>query len=181
MLLSRDIQMLPMLATIAIAELVGDSLGAGADEQTKMRPATLLLVVTFGFSLFWVQRIALQGGLDIGDFLPALTFSDSGPPWWVVGVGVTLRWLIPALMTVALLTHRQLAPHRVTVLKALTIACTLRLLMVLLTLAVCGQSFWTALRCTGELPFTLLYAVAAALMWVYVEHASPYRASEARG
>jgi len=171
LLLSRDIQMVPMLATIGIAELVGDSLGAPADEDTKARPATLLIIVTFCFSLFWVQRIALQGGLDIGDFLPALTFSDSGPPWSVVAVGVTARWLIPALMTVALLTHRQLEPHRITALKALTIACTLRLLMVLLTLAVCGQSFWTALRCTGELPFTLLYAVAAALMWVYVDRA----------
>ncbi|MBW2457252.1 MAG: alkaline phosphatase family protein [Deltaproteobacteria bacterium] len=167
MLVHREIQMVAVVAALVVAEAVGDALAR--DRRDRPSGSTLLLLVLFVFGLFWVERAAIQGGIDIGHFAPAATFRDPSPPWWAVSVGVNLRWLIPHLLTIAVLLWPARPRYRTVVLGGLVLTFTTRVVLLFLMIGICGESYWTAMRTVGEIAFPLLAAAGIALTWLVVE------------
>jgi hypothetical protein len=163
LLLTREIQIVAVIASLGLAELVAASL------PRELARHTLLLLAIFVFGLFFVQRIAIQGGVDIDDFAPAATFGDTSPPWWVVSVAVTLRWLVPEVLTLGLLLWPAGLALRDALLRGLTVVYAARVTVLVLMIGICGNSFWTAKRCLGDIPFAALAAVAVATLWLVHE------------
>jgi hypothetical protein len=170
-MLALDGEIVPVLATIVLAEMVGDTLCDHPEDPVDIlsanrRRVLVALVATFAFGLIYVQRIAIQGGLDIGTLTPTATFGDPSPPWWIMSVAMTLKWLIPAVLALAMLISPVAAWLRATMVRVLVVLFVARTAVLLVMLGLCGHNFWTGTRCIGELPFALLAAVAAGVLWL---------------
>ena len=165
---SRDLELLAFIPSLGIAELLARQRRLSPEPGPKGVPQ-LLLLVGIVFGLLYVQRIGLQGAIDIGAMdWGAGGFRDPHVPAWLVGTAIGYKYVIAELLVVAMITGALERTARERFLKALTVTYLARSVVLLAMLFVCGSSFWTALRVLGDLPFGLTGAAAATLVWIAV-------------
>ncbi|MCS6901873.1 MAG: hypothetical protein RMJ98_19830, partial [Myxococcales bacterium] len=178
--LARDFEPLAVAATVLLADLLGGALArwcARGVSVTTLPQQALLAAVSF--SLLFVQRVAIQGTLDIeGMDWGCAAFGEVAVSTPVVGVALGLKYALAAWVVMgAFLAH--LGPKvSVTLWQGAVALWTVRTVVLLATLLFAGTSFWTGLRTLGDLPFALLYAACSALGWLWIELVHAQRASE---
>jgi hypothetical protein len=163
---SRDLEFLAFIPALGLAELLA------ADKRLAPEPGVrglpqLLVSISVVFALLYVQRVGLQGSLDIGAMdWGAGGFRDPHVPAWLVGTAIGYKYVIAELLVMAVIAGAMAGPARERFLAGLTVTYVARNAALLAMLFVCGSSFWTALRVLGDLPFGLTGAAAAALTWL---------------
>jgi hypothetical protein len=169
--LSRDFEPIAVAATVLLADLLGAALdrwrARGVSVATLPQQALLAAV---GFGLLFLQRVAIQGALDIdGMDWGCAAFGDVSVSMPVVGVAIGLKYALAAWLAMAVFSAR-LGPEVSAALWRGAVALwSVRAVVLLATLLFAGTSFWTGLRTLGDLPFALLYAACSALGWLWVE------------
>ena len=160
---SRDFEVLPVAAGAGLALLIGERL-AEVPRPAWTRGRWLLSVGVL-FVLMFLVRLGMSAGLDVlGLDFAAGAFGDKHvSAKWITFALIWKYLLVAALLMFAMLRGvPQWVAERCVV--ALIVACVCRA-AVLLGMMQCAQgSFWTALRVISDLPFALLFAVAAALV-----------------
>lgn len=163
---SRDFEFLAVIPSLGVAELLARRAREHFFADALGLPE-LLLWVSVVFSLLYVQRIGVQGSLDIGAMdWGAGGFRDPNVPAWLVGSALTYKYLIAELLVVAVFVRAFSSSMRERFLKAVVITYLARTAMLIGMLFVCGSSFWTALRVLGDMPFAPMGAFAAGLTWL---------------
>jgi hypothetical protein len=180
---SRNHEIPGLVVTIAIAQAVGEALAQGRREQPARHGLTqTLLLAAFAFGLIYVQRVAIQGGLDFGgmDF-GAAGFGDPHVPAWLVGSALGWKYALAAALALGALFARLDPTERERLASALVAVYLGRTAIMVLMLFICGSSFWTALRVLGDIPFALLGTSLAALLWLAVRWFGRREAGEVEG
>jgi hypothetical protein len=160
---ARDFEVLPLAAGTGVALLLGERL-AGVPSAAWTRGRWLLSAGIL-FVLMFLVRLGMSAGLDVlGLDFTAGAFGDKHvSATWIT---LALLWkylLVAVLLMLGLLrgVPRWVAERCVV---ALVVVGVCRA-AVLVGMMQCAQgSFWTAMRVLSDLPFALLFAVAAALV-----------------
>lgn len=178
---SRDFEVLPVAAGAGIALLLGQRLtDVPVAAWTRGR---WLLSAGVLFVLMFLVRLGMSAGLDVlGLDFAAGAFGDKHvSAAWITFALIWKYVLVAALLMLALLRGvPQWVAERCVV--ALIVVCVCRA-AILLGMMQCAQgSFWTAMRVISDLPFALLFAVAATLVlpWAsrrFKEHGAPAHAA----
>lgn len=159
---SRDFELLPACAGLGIALLLGERFaGVPHDGWTRGRWLIALGVL---FCVIFLVRLGISQGLDVLSLdFGAGAFGDRHvPAWWVAFAVIWKYVLVTLLLLFAVL--RGLPPHVAQRTAVALIAIGVTRAAVLLGMMQCSQgSFWTTMRVLSDLPFALLFAVAAAL------------------
>jgi len=165
---------LALLATLAVAELVGAVLArrresSDSDGARESSLASILLLTVFVFSLLYVQRIGIQGALDFTALdWGAAGFGDPHVSAWVVGGALAYKYVLAELLVLGALGSLLAARTRERLFRAAAVAYVARSAMLFVMFLVCSESFWTTLRVVGDLPFALTGALASAIAWAGV-------------
>jgi hypothetical protein len=165
---------LALLATLAVAELVGAVLtrrraSSDADGARESSFASILLLTAFVFSLLYVQRIGIQGALDFTALdWGAAGFGDPHVGAWVVGAALVYKYVLAELLVLGALGSLLAFGTRERLFRAVAVAYVARSGMLFVMFLVCSESFWTTLRVAGDLPFALTGALASAIAWAGV-------------
>ncbi len=166
-LLSRDGELPLVMASLVLADRAGAALTPRASDAQELGAASLALAVLLLFALVFLQRIGVQGSLDLGSMdWGAGGFGDPSVAPVTIGVSLGLKYALAAWLLVGCFLRHLEAPFAGRVLGALTVAFVARGALLLAMLLLAGTSFWTALRVLSELPLALLYALALALAGV---------------
>ncbi|MBI3203080.1 MAG: alkaline phosphatase family protein [Myxococcales bacterium] len=173
---SRDAEILALGASVLLADGVGAAFarhraltqpGGGA-----LEPAQLALITTFVFGLAFVQRIGIQGAIDFGsmDFGVA-GFGDPHVPAWVVGGALGLKYLLGLWLVLGAVSSELGREHTPRVLQTVFLVFLARTVVVSVMFLIAGSSYWTGFRLIGDLPFAMLWVVAAGVAWVVYSRA----------
>jgi hypothetical protein len=169
-----------LVVTVAIAEALATSLGRLASAG-RPRPSVVLLLATFIFGLLFVQRVGIQGGIDLAGLdQTTAVFGDPATPYWVAGTALIGKYALATLLVLGAALSRLEEEARNWLLCALVVVYAVRTFILLVMLVVCGGSFWTAQRVIGDLPFALLGTVTIAVTWC-VFHFRSARRRQAEG
>ncbi|MFO0567794.1 MAG: hypothetical protein U0263_19195 [Polyangiaceae bacterium] len=175
-LVSRDAEILTVVATVIVADGVGAAFARHAvalgRSGARLTPAAILTLSCFVFGLAFVQRIGIQGAIDFGAMDWGVAgFGDPHVPAWIVGGALGLKYALGLWLCFGALFSelgvaraRELLPAVFLMFLARTLALTGMFLT-------CGASFWTGLRVLGDLPIAMLWLVASGLAWTLL--ASP--------
>ncbi|HRI63663.1 MAG TPA: alkaline phosphatase family protein [Polyangium sp.] len=166
---SRDAELPLFVATYVIARYLGDALrGAGAGEG-PIAPSLVLSVVTFLFAWTYVQRVAIQLGLnfDAMDW-GAGGFRQQGVSFWRIAFAVFYKHsLARAFLLAAVLIP--LAPRlRVACIRGILLCEITRTAMLTAMLHVCRHSFWTTIRVIADAPHALSAVIVTAGAYVVI-------------
>ena len=168
---SRDAEIVALVASVLLADGVGAAFARqralAEPAAQRLPPAQLALIATFVFGLTFVQRIGIQGAIDFGsmDFGVA-GFGDPHVPAWVVGGALGLKYLLGLWLVLGALTSELGREHAPRVLQGVFLVFLARAVVVAAMFLVAGSSYWTGFRLIGDLPFALLWMVAAGIAWV---------------
>lgn len=164
---SRNFEVPAVMAFWILADEASRALArASWPEAPQTRLVALLPLVTFGFALAFLQRVAITGNLDIGSLdYRAGGFGDPNVAAWVIAAALVHKYALPLLVTWLLLTRRLKAELSGALALGLVVAQTGRIAVIVLMLFFCGDSYWTALRVLSELPFALLALAVAVVLW----------------
>jgi hypothetical protein len=168
--LARDFEPIAVATTVLLADLLGAALerwrARGVSVATLPQQALLAAV---GFGLLFLQRVAIQGALDIdGMDWGCAAFGDVSVSMPVVGVAIGLKYAVAAWLAMAVFTARLGPEVSAALWRGAVVLWSVRAVVLLATLLFAGTSFWTGLRTLGDLPFALLYAACAALGWLWI-------------
>lgn len=159
---SRDFELLPACAGLGIALLLGERFGGGPrDGWSRGR---WLVAVGVLFCVIFLVRLGISQGLDVLSLdFGAGAFGDRHvPAWWVAFAVIWKYVLVTLLLVFAVVRGMPPAVARATAVALIAVGVTRA--AVLLGMMQCSQgSFWTTMRVMSDLPFALLFAVAAAL------------------
>jgi hypothetical protein len=159
---SRDFEVLPVMAGLGILALLGERFGAVSREGWSRGRWLCALGVLF--CVMFLVRLGMSAGLDALSLdFGAGAFGDKhvSASWITFAVIWKYVLVMIALMLAALRgVPRHIAERTIVALVALSVCRA----AILLGMMQCSQgSFWTAMRVMSDLPFALLFAVAAAL------------------
>lgn len=177
---SRDAELVAVVATLLVADGVGAAfarhrVALGGDPE-RLEPAQLLLVVCFVFGLAFVQRIGIQGALDFGALdWGAAGFGDPHVPAWVVGGALGLKYLLGLWLVLGAFVSELGGALASPVLRAVFLLFLARTVVLSAMFFVAGSSYWTGLRLLGDLPFAMLWLVAAGIAWAALGGAARLR------
>ena len=169
---SRDFECVVFASALVVAGIVSrGSFNMSPRKTTETETGRMgyrWVSITFLFALSYIQWIGLQGGLQLTtmDFA-AGTFGDSHVPHWLTGACLAYKFLIAEVILIAIYTHRVRHDERVRLLSGLIAAHVARGVALLLMLATCGHSYWTAFRVVADLPFALVGLIGLSVMFVY--------------
>jgi hypothetical protein len=156
------------IVAVVLTLLVAEGIGAAARDREPDR-AHLLLLSAAGFGLVFLQRLGIQNELDFGGLdLQAAAFGDPHVSAAVIGVAIGYKYLLAAVLVLAVLVAPLSANFRAQLLPALGVTFVARTALLVLLLFVCGSSYWTGLRVMADVPFPFLGALAALLLWLGV-------------
>jgi hypothetical protein len=169
--ISRDFEIAAVVATLAVADAAGAAFArhreqAGVANQPLGLPQ-LLLAASFLFGLAFVQRVGIQGSLDIGAMDWGVAgFGDPHVPAWVVGGALGLKYVLALLLAVGAFLAE--LPHgaKIQLLRAVYVTFLARAVVLSAMFLVAGASYWTGLRVLGDLPFSWLWSTSIALAWL---------------
>ncbi len=170
-MVSRDQEMFFLIATVVVAEVLGEMIGrltgaASSDRGRQGRPrhAAVVGMVALLFSLGFVQRLGIQLGLDFPHFdWAAGTFGEAGVSVGRIGVAIITKHALARLALLAAFLQPLGSATRADVVRGLLLAELGRMVTLLGMLFVCRSSFWTAFRVMGDLPHAFIGVVVAAL------------------
>lgn len=165
---SRDFELVFVVASLLVAAKVG----AALETEARLEPSTpslahVLLLSIFTFALLYVQRIGIQGDLDLGGMdWGAGAFRDKDVSSVTIGIALTYKYVLGCVLVLG--TLLPCLPGRVAEPLVMTLIgmYVARAMSLLLMLFFCGGSYWTALRVLGDLPFALIGAVCVCLAWL---------------
>jgi hypothetical protein len=164
---ARDFELLPVLACITVASVVGERLAAWqADraEPGRLPAAELLVQSLFVFALAYVLRLGIQDGLDFGGMdWQAGAFADPNVSATVVGVGLVYKYALALWLLLTALGGLLSPWHERALLIAISVCLIVRALALALMFLLAGNSYWTALRVLGDLPTALAMTLGALL------------------
>ncbi len=167
-LVSRDFEWIAFMPALVLSNQVGRAFTTGSGSERTSRDLTqttwTLVLVTFLFALGMLQRIGLQGGLQLitPDF-SAGSFGDDFTPNWLMGACLIYKFVIAQMLLFVVALARLPASRQISVLSGIGAAHLARGVALLLMLFTCGQSYWTAFRVVADLPFALVGTFVAAL------------------
>ena len=168
---SRDAELIALTASVLVADGVGAAFArhrarSGAADAA-LEPGQLALIACFVFGMAFVQRIGIQGALDFGamDFGVA-GFGDPHVPAWVVGGALGLKYLLGLWLVLGAFVSELGSKLAADVLRVAFLAFLARMVVVSAMFLVAGNSYWTGFRLLGDLPFAMLWVVAAGVAWV---------------
>jgi hypothetical protein len=166
-----------LVLTLAVADGVASTLASDVSISQRPRPSLVLLLATFLFGLLFVQRVGIQGGIDLAgiDQVTAV-FGDAQTPYWVAASALVYKYALAAVLVLGAVLGSIGKPLRQAVLRALVVIYLARTVALLVMLVVCGSSFWTAQRVLGDQPFALLGAMCVALTWAVLHDRSTHGA-----
>ena len=159
---SRDFEVLPVTAGLGIVALLGERFGAvSAKGWSRGR---FLCAVGVVFCVMFLVRLGMSAGLDALslDFAAGAFGDKHVSASWITFAVIWKYVLVAVLLMLTALrgVTRDIAERCVVALIALGVCRA----AILLGMMQCSQgSFWTAMRVMSDLPFALLFAVAAAL------------------
>lgn len=162
---SRDIEMPIVAAAIALSSLVArlsPALEASANPGSR-----LLTLLAFWFSLAFVLRLGVGGGIDPTHLdLAAGAFGDKAAP--VAWVGFCIVWknlLAQTAVGLALLSgFSRVSASRLA--RGFAVIGAARAAVLLAMMLAAQGSFWTSMRVIGELPYTMIAVVSAGAIWL---------------
>jgi hypothetical protein len=175
---SRDAEIPLLVTTYVVASIVGRAFAIELerDAPLSVRPSRVLLIVTFLFAWTYIQRIAIQLGLDFVHFdWGAGAFRQPEAPLWRIGAALVYKHgLARAAILFAVLTPLA-AAYRSWVARGLLVVELARVATLVTMLYVSRGSFWTSMRVMGDLPHALCAVVVAAAAYaaVVVREGSP--------
>jgi hypothetical protein len=162
-LVARAHELFFLLATALIADVVGQRVARRCKDE-EPRPALVLAIVGFAFSLAYVQRIGIQSGIDFATIDWSAGSFDSQQVGYVriAGANLTKHGLARAAVLLACLVPLSSA-YRIAVARGLVVVELGRAFVMLSMLMVGRASFWTAINVLSELPHALLGSLLAAV------------------
>lgn len=175
---SRDIEMPTVAAALGLASLVGRR-SAGL-LQRSAGPGRALTLLAFWFSLAFVLRLGVSGGVDPTHLdLAAGAFGDPSVSATWIGFSVIWKNLIVFTLLGALFLSSFEASLASKLARgfAVIFACRAALLLAMMQFA--QGSFWTSMRVIGELPYVMIFFASAGAVWLAstaIRAASPSRA-----
>ncbi|MBK7585503.1 MAG: alkaline phosphatase family protein [Myxococcales bacterium] len=165
---SRDIELLTLGASLLLADGVGAALARhralAGKVESALEPGQLALIACFVFGLTFVQRIGIQGAIDFGAMDWGVAgFGDPHVPAWIVGSALISKYALGLWLVLGAFASQLGAPLSGVVLEVAFLAFLGRTVVLASMFLVAGASFWTGLRVLGDLPFALLWLLAAGL------------------
>jgi hypothetical protein len=163
---SRDFEVISVAGGFGVAALLGERLALLPRERwTRGR---VLLASGLLFCVLFVVRVGVSNGLNpMGMDFAAGAFGDEHVSAAWITVSVLWKYLVVALglMLVFLRGAPRAVAERVVL---LVVAIGLCRAAVLLGMMQCSPgSFWVLMRVLSDLPFALLFAIAAALLLLW--------------
>lgn len=164
---SRDIELPTLAAALGLASLVGRRSAQALGDGEGPRNARLLTLLAFWFTLAFVLRLGLSGGIDPTHLdLSAGSFGDRAvSAGWITFCVIWKNLIAFTLLGAALLASFE--PGAVSQLVrgfAVIFACRAALLLAMMQFS--QGSFWTSMRVVGDLPYTMLFFVSAGAVWL---------------
>ena len=167
-LVSRDSEWIAFIPSLLLADGVSrawvlfDDSGLGADKSRHF--SSTLVLVSFLFALATLQRIGLEGGLQLNtlDFA-AGTFGDAFVPHRVVAACLGYKFVVAQILLLTVGVSKMPAPTQMRVFLGVGAAHLARGVVLLLMLFTCGHSYWTAFRVVADMPFAVIGQVVVIL------------------
>lgn len=162
--LARDFELLPLLACVTLACVVGERFMTQPAVSTEARHphAALLVHSLFAFAVAYALRFGIQDGIDFGgmDF-HAGAFAAPDVSATLIGSALLYKYALGAFLVLFALCPRW-PDAGSTALPIAFVACFVaRGLSLALMFFVGGNSYWTALRVLGDLPTALAMGFGA--------------------
>jgi len=164
---SRDIEMPAVAAALGLVSLVGRRSAALVGDGSGVARGRVLTLLAFWFSLAFVLRLGISGGIDPTHLdLAAGSFGDPAVSARWIGFCVIWKNLIAFTLLGALFlaSFEPLVASRLARGFAVIFACRAALLLAMMQFA--QGSFWTSMRVIGELPYGMMFFVAAGAAWL---------------
>jgi hypothetical protein len=176
-LLSRDLEWPFLVAAMVLAAHLADELGpdlASAEEDDSAHARALL--VTAVFAIAYIGRVGVQQGfhflhMDWG----AGAFRDPEVSTWRIGFGIATKHVLAVAAILGSAGLALLTEARAHLWRALVLAALARIVVLMLMLHVCRNSFWTPVWVIGELPNMLITLLCAVVFLVAQEGVSRTR------
>jgi hypothetical protein len=175
-LVSRDMEIPTLVATLIVAEMFGRTL---ADREAST--GEIVLAGALVFALVFVQRVGIQGGLEAMamDF-GAGAFGDPHVSMAMVGTALVFKYVVAQALLIGSVVSQLCERSRVRLLGWLGAAYLARTASAVLVFYVCRQSYWTAHRTLGDLPFGPIGALVVVSLWIALAASSWSRSDAAR-
>ena len=172
---SRDFEVLPVAGGLGIALLIGERF---ADmPRAAWNRGRGLIALGVLFCLIFLVRLGMSAGLEALSLdFGAGAFRDKNvSASWITFAVIWKYLIVVALLVIGFLrgVPRDIAESSVVGLIAISVCRA----AVLLGMMQCARgSFWTSMRVMSDLPFALMFAVAAALLlpWVSARSREPF-------
>ena len=182
---SRDAEIPILIASYLVADAVGAGFAADirrrredGETESSIRPALVLLLVTFVFAWTYVQRIGIQLGIDFVHLdWGAGAFRERGVSLFRIGAALSFKHCLARGAVLFAVMAPLPREHRIWAARGLLATELFRVAALITTLHVCRGSFWTAFRVIGDAPHALAAVVVAAIA---VAAASAARGREGR-
>jgi hypothetical protein len=170
---SRDHEVLPLVACLAIAEVCGRILASrptpegNAPRNDAFTSSAWIsaLAVTVLFCLSFLVRVGLQRGLDFPSMdFGAGSFGDPGASSFRIGAALTWKYVAGELVLIVVFLWRASARDRRCVLLSFAALSAIRGAAIASMLFVGRGSYWTAFRTLSDQAPALCTAAAAAFL-----------------
>ncbi len=172
-LVSRDEEVLPLLACLAFAEIAGRTLSGRTAPYSRQRlpyamfssPWMAALMVTLLFCLAYLARVGLQRGLDFTSMdFGAGSFGDPRASGLRIASSLVWKYVAADLLLLAVFFRRAGSHDRRAVLVMFAGVTALRATTIALMLFVCRTSYWTGFRTLSDAGPALSLAIATAIL-----------------
>jgi len=161
---SRDIEIPLLLASAVLAERMGEAFARVRSTTDASPRGLVVLAVAFLFVLGFVQRIAIQQGVDFMHFdWGAGAFRDPKAPLLRIGIAIVFKHAVAFGMVLHAFFSALTPALRAWAARGLLVVELWRVAALVLTLHICRASFWTTFRVIGDVPHALMAASVAAL------------------
>mgnify|MGYP001544854578 CR=1 FL=1 len=161
---SREVELPTVLAAIGLSTLVARRSAALLQVGTRARLLTLL---AFWFVLAFVLRLGVSGGMDPTNLdmaAGAFGAKDVSLIWLTCAV-IWKSFLAQVLLGLSLLAPLEARPASALA-RGFAVIGAARAVALLGMLQLSNSSFWTSLRSIGDLPYTVIFLVAAGGAWL---------------
>jgi hypothetical protein len=166
---SRDFEWIAFMPALLLADVASRAWSTaahfGMPVVTSRKFAGTLVLVTYLFALGTLQRIGLQGGLQLTTLdYTAGSLGNAHIPNWLAAACLGYKFVIAQVLLLGVGLWRMPAQKQTQILLALGTAHLARGVALLLMLFTCGQSYWTAFRVIADLPFAILGVATVGLL-----------------
>ena len=161
---SRDIEMPTVVAALGLVSLVGRR--SASLVKSSAAPGRALTLLAFWFTLAFVLRLGVSGGVDPTHLdLAAGAFGDPTVSATWIGFAVIWKNLIVFTLLGALFLGSFEASVASKLARGFAVIFACRAAVLLAMMQFSQGSFWTSMRVIGELPYVMMFFAAAGAAW----------------